>query len=81
VAALIKRSVAPFLVIGATDEKQFLVPVDPKTLSLDKEMGIRTRSEHVHTALREFAGIGEHESSKLFPLKNGYTACLVRLER
>jgi uncharacterized protein (DUF1501 family) len=55
-------------VIGATDEKQFAVPVDPKTLKLDKEKGIRIRPEHVHQALREYAGIADHALAKKFPL-------------
>jgi len=55
-------------VIGATDEKQFLVPINPQSLSTDKEKGIRVRPEHIHTALREFAGIDAHAFSKQFPL-------------
>ncbi len=55
-------------VIGATDEKQFLVPIDPKTLATDKEKGIRVRPEHLHHALREFAGIEAHAFGKQFPL-------------
>src|SRR5439155_17750377 len=43
-------------VIGATDEKQFHVPVNSETLTCDRDKGIRVRPEHVHTALREFAG-------------------------
>jgi hypothetical protein len=56
-------------VVGSTDEKQFLVPVDPKTLKLDKEKGIRVRPETIHTALRELAGIEDHEFCKKFPFK------------
>jgi hypothetical protein len=55
-------------VIGATDEKQFLVPLDPKTLALDKDKGIRLRPEHLHLALQELAGIQNHPFSKQFPL-------------
>lgn len=55
-------------VIGATDEKQFQVPLDPHTLALDKEKGIRVRPEHVHVALRQLAGIANHPISKKFPL-------------
>jgi hypothetical protein len=55
-------------VLGATDEKQFHVPLDPKTLTCDKEKGIRVRPEHVHTALREYAGIADHPLAKKFPL-------------
>jgi hypothetical protein len=55
-------------VIGATDEKQFAVPVDPSTLTLDKEKGIRVRPEHIHESLRELAGIADHPASKKFPL-------------
>lgn len=55
-------------VIGATDEKQFHVPLDPQTLACDKAKGIRVRPEHIHTALRQYAGIAEHPLSKRFPL-------------
>ncbi len=55
-------------VIGATDEKQFAVPVSPQTLELDRGKGIRVRPEHVHAALREYAGIADHPLSKKFPL-------------
>jgi hypothetical protein len=55
-------------VIGATDENQFLVPVNPQSLSTDKEKGIRVRPENIHAALRKFAGIETHDFSKLFPL-------------
>jgi hypothetical protein len=56
-------------VVGATDEKQFLVPIAPKSLSIDEENGIRTRPEHIHRALRELAGIENHPFSKKFPMK------------
>jgi Protein of unknown function (DUF1501) len=55
-------------VLGTTDGKLFHVPLNPKTLALDKE-GIRVRPEHVHLALRELAGIAEHPLSKKFPLE------------
>jgi hypothetical protein len=55
-------------VIGATDEKQFQVPLDPWTLAQDKEKGIRVRPEHIHQSLRQLAGIAEHPLSKKFPL-------------
>ena len=55
-------------VIGATDEKQFSVPIHPGTLACDRENGIRVRPEHLHIALREFAGIADHPMSKQFPL-------------
>jgi len=56
-------------VVGATDEKQYLVPIDPKTLKTDKEKGIRVRPEHVHQALRELAGVQGHAFAKQFELK------------
>ena len=55
-------------VIGATDEKQFGIPITPDTLATDKEKGIKVRPEHIHEALREFAGIADHAHSKKFPL-------------
>jgi len=56
-------------VVGATDEKQFLVPVEPKSLSIDKENGIRIRPEHIHASLRASAGVDKHPFSKQFPLQ------------
>jgi hypothetical protein len=55
-------------VLGATDEKQFAVPFDPVSLKTDKEKGAKIRPEHVHEALRELAGIADHQLSKKFPL-------------
>lgn len=56
-------------VIGETDDQLFQVPVNPATLACDKDKGIRVRPEHIHTALREFAGIANHPLSKKFPLE------------
>src|SRR5947208_4280103 len=39
-------------VIGATDEKQFGVGLDLKSLQVSKEKGTKVRPEHVHHALR-----------------------------
>jgi hypothetical protein len=55
-------------VLGATDEKQFHVPVNAQTLACDRDKGIRVRPEHIHTALRELAGIADHPFSRRFPL-------------
>lgn len=55
-------------VLGATDERQFTVPINPQTLAIDREHGIRVRPEHIHTALRELAGIADHPFSRRFPL-------------
>lgn len=55
-------------VIGATDEKLFHVPVNPQSLACDRQDGIRVRPEHIHSALRELAGIADHPFSKKFSL-------------
>jgi hypothetical protein len=55
-------------VLGATDDKQFAVPFDPQTLTVEKEKGIRIRPEHLHESLRELAGIADHPLAKKFPL-------------
>ncbi|HZK79633.1 MAG TPA: DUF1501 domain-containing protein, partial [Humisphaera sp.] len=55
-------------VIGATDEKQFAVSLNPQTLAVEKDKGIRVRPEHIHDVLRQYAGIGDHAFSKKFPL-------------
>ena len=55
-------------VLGATDDKQFQVPLNPQTLGCDKDKGIRVRPEHIHESLRQFAGIADHPLSKKFPL-------------
>ncbi len=67
-AMFLGRGIKGNRVIGATDEKQFAVPLDPRTLKAGKDMGIRVRPEHVHEALRELAGIAGHSLSKRFPL-------------
>ncbi len=56
-------------VIGATDDGQFLRPIDPATLALtdDKTKALRVRPEHLHTALRDLAGITDHAFSKQYP--------------
>ncbi len=59
-------------VIGATDEKQFHVPIDPQTLAVAPDKSaprtVRVRPEHIHHALREHAAIRDHAFSKQFPL-------------
>ena len=55
-------------VLGATDERQFHVPLNARTLQTDRQNGIRVRPEHIHTALRELAGIADHAFSRRFPL-------------
>jgi hypothetical protein len=67
-AMFLGRGIKGNRVIGATDEKQFAVPLDTKALKLDKEKGARVRPEHVHEALRELAGIADHPLAKKFPL-------------
>jgi hypothetical protein len=56
-------------VVGATDEKQFLSPVNPETLAVDAEKGIRVRPETIHSALRSLAGIESHPHAVKFPLE------------
>lgn len=67
-AMFLGRGIQGNRVVGATDEKQFAIPLDPQTLKLDKEKGIRVRPEHIHQSLRELAGIAEHPLSQKFPL-------------
>ncbi len=56
-------------VIGATDKGQMPIPIDATTLALKPEAGLRVRPEHIHVALREFAGVADHEYSKQFSFK------------
>lgn len=55
-------------VIGATDDKQQLTAIDPKTLAVSEPSGTRVRPEHIHEALRRLAGVADHPFSKQFPL-------------
>ena len=55
-------------VIGATDEKQFQVAIDPTTLDLKPEVGVRIRPEHIHIAIRDLAGVIDHPFSEKYPL-------------
>src|SRR5207249_8784721 len=63
-AMFLGRGIKGNRVIGATDERQFALPLDPQTLKLDKDKGIRVRPEHLHQSLRELAGIADHPLSK-----------------
>ncbi|HEY7428196.1 MAG TPA: DUF1501 domain-containing protein [Gemmataceae bacterium] len=67
-AMFLGRGIKGNRVIGATDDKQFAVPLDPHTLELTKDKGIRVRPEHIHESLRVLAGIADHPLSKKFPL-------------
>jgi uncharacterized protein (DUF1501 family) len=67
-AMFLGRGIKGKRVVGATDEKQFAVPLDPRTLKPAKDKGVRVRPEHVHESLRELAGIADHPLSKKFPL-------------
>jgi hypothetical protein len=67
-AMFLGRGIKGNRVFGATDDKQFGIALDPRTLKLDKEKGIRVRPEHIHQSLRELAGIADHPLSKKFPL-------------
>jgi hypothetical protein len=55
-------------VLGETDDGQFAIPLDPKTMLANREKGIRVRPEHIHEALRQYAGISSHAYSEKFPL-------------
>ena len=55
--------------LGETDGGQFARPFDPKSLKSINDNGIRVRPEHIHEALRQHAGVDQHEFSKRFPLK------------
>jgi hypothetical protein len=55
--------------IGATDAGQFTVPLNPKSLELEPDTGIRVRPEHIHVALRQFANIADHPHCQQFPLQ------------
>src|SRR5262249_32239145 len=52
-ALFLGRGIKGNRVIGATDEKQFAVPLDPRTLKPANDEGIRVRPEHIHESLRE----------------------------
>jgi hypothetical protein len=67
-AMFIGRGIKGNRVVGATDEKQFAVSLQPQTLKLDTVKGIRVRPEHVHQALRELAGVADHPFAQRFPL-------------
>jgi hypothetical protein len=67
-ALFLGRGIKGNRVVGATDEQQFAVPLDPRALTCDKEKGARVRPEHVHQSLRELAGIADHPLSQKFPL-------------
>lgn len=62
------RGIRGSRVLGGTDGGQFHVPLNPQSLACDRQNGIRVRPEHIHTSLRELAGIADHPFSRRFPL-------------
>jgi len=46
-----------------------LAAFNPGSLAIDTDKGIRVRPEHIHLALREFAGVQDHAFSRRFPLE------------
>jgi Protein of unknown function (DUF1501) len=67
-AMFLGRGIQGNRVIGATDDQQFAVPLNPQTLATDKDTGIRIRPEQIHESLRELAKIADHPLSKKFAL-------------
>jgi hypothetical protein len=68
-ALFLGRGIKGNRVVGASDDKQFALKLDPQALKTTKtDQGIRVRPEHIHHALRELAGIVDHPLSKKFPL-------------
>ena len=67
-AMFLGSGIAGNRVIGATDETQQLVPIDPVSLALKPQDGVRVRPEHLHLALRELGGIADHPFAAQFPL-------------
>lgn len=67
-AMFLGRGIQGNRVLGATDGKQFAVPLNPKSLKTDPEQGLRVRPEHIHESLRELAGIADHPLCRKFPL-------------
>jgi uncharacterized protein (DUF1501 family) len=55
-------------VLGATNNEQFAEKVQTETWKIDAEKGTRIRPEHIHSALRNLAGIQDHPFSRKFPL-------------
>ena len=67
-AMFLGRGIRGNRVVGATDEKQLHVPLDPRSLVCDRREGIRVRPEHVHEALLQLPGIADQPYSRRFPL-------------
>lgn len=65
------KGVAGNRVIGGTDANVNALPVNTTTLQPDSS-GIKITPQHVHAALREMAGISNHENSRQFPLEGGF---------
>lgn len=56
-------------VMGQTDNQQQLIPVNPNTMAIDADKGIRVRPEHIHLAMRELSGVPDHAFARQFPLE------------
>lgn len=56
-------------VIGATDEEQKTVTLDPQTLQPSEDSQLKLRPEHVHHELRKLFGVENSEFAKEFKLE------------
>lgn len=54
-------------VIGTTDERHRIIPVNPGTLAADTN-GIRIKPSHVHRSLRRLAGVDQGDVAGRFPI-------------
>lgn len=54
-------------VVGATDEAQLALRVDPDSLDLDNK-GVKIGPSDIHRALRKLAGLGDEAYDQLYPL-------------
>ncbi len=55
-------------VIGSSDDGHRPYEIDPDTLETADNGGIRINPVHIHQAMRDLAGISEHELAVQFPL-------------
>ena len=60
------KGIAGNRVVGATDDEQFAVPVDPGSLAAGS--GVTLKPETIHLALRKLAGVDASEVVAGFPL-------------
>jgi hypothetical protein len=65
-------------VVGMTDEEHRPIPLNPSTLAMDMDNGVRIEPQHVHRSIRDFLGMQGSNMESMFPLNPGDNVAILK---